>query len=381
MSDALRVLIVEDNEDDATLLLMELRRGGFDPRPTRVETPGELRDALRAGAWDIVISDYSLPRFAAPEALAVVQESGVEVPFIIVSGTVNEELAVDSLKRGASDFVSKGNLTRLNPAVRRELAAQIEHRERRRLETQLRQAQKMEAIGQLAGGVAHDFNNLLQIIASYTDLLLAATDESDPRREDMLIIRGAADGATSLARQLLAFGRKQVLAPQVVDLNALVRETERLLRRTIGQNIEFVEALEDSLARVKVDPLQVKQILINLVVNARDAMPKGGKVRFETANVAFDEAYASMNPGVKPGAYAGLFVSDTGTGMDPETKSRVFEPLFTTKAPGQGTGLGLSTVFGIVQQSGGHVTVESELGRGSTFQVFFPRTSDEAPGG
>ncbi len=373
MTDVLRVLVVEDNEDDATLLLMELRRGGFEPKATRVETPEALRETLLGATWDIVISDYSMPRFEAPQALAVVQESGVEIPFIIVSGTVNEELAVASLKRGASDFISKGNLTRLNPAVRRELAAMVEHKERRRLETQLRQSQKMEAIGQLAGGIAHDFNNLLAIITSYTELVIASTPAADPRHDDMLAIRDAADRAKALARQLLAFGRKQVLAPKLVDLNDLVRESERLLRRTIGQHIAFVEALEEPLAPVRVDPGQVSQILINLVVNARDAMPSGGTVRFETANVVFDDAYAAKNPGVKPGHYVGVSVADTGTGMDDETKSKVFEPLFTTKPVGEGTGLGLSTVFGIVQQSGGHVTVESELGRGTTFQVFLPR--------
>ncbi len=373
MTDVLRVLVVEDNEDDATLLLMELRRGGFDPRATRVETPEALREALLGGPWDIVISDYSMPRFEAPQVLSVVQESGVEIPFIIVSGTVNEELAVASLKRGASDFISKGNLTRLNPAVRRELAAMVEHRERGRLEAQLRQSQKMEAIGHLAGGVAHDFNNLLAIILSYTELVMSSTPKADPRHEDMQAIRDAAERARSLAKQLLAFGSKQVLAPKVVDLNDLVREAERLLRRTIGQHIAFVEAFEEPLARVRVDPGQVSQILINLVVNARDAMPKGGTVRFETANVLLDDAYAAKNPGVKPGPYVGVFVADTGTGMDAETKAKVFEPLFTTKPVGEGTGLGLSTVFGIVKQSGGHVTVESELGRGTTFRVFLPR--------
>lgn len=378
MSEPLRILVVEDNEDDATLLSLELRRGGFAPAMTRVETPEAMREELATGTWDIVVSDYSLPRFAAPEALAVLKESGVEVPFIIVSGTVNEELAVDSLKRGASDFISKGNLTRLNPAVRRELATMVEHRERRRLEGLLQQSQKMEVLGLLAGGIAHDFGNLLTVITSSTHLALSITDDEDPRRPDLLSISEAADRGTAMVKQLLAFGRRQELTPRVIDLNAIVHDTATLMRRAISRAIEFEEALDGSLSPVRVDPSQMNQVLMNLVVNARDAMPNGGTLRFETSNVALDDDYAAHNPGVVPGSYVGLFVSDTGTGMDAQTKARAFEPLFTTKRD-KGTGLGLSTVFGIVRQSGGHVTVESEIGRGTTFQVFLPRASADAP--
>jgi signal transduction histidine kinase len=380
---ALRVLVVEDCEDDAVLLLRELRRGGFEPQSRRVETAEAMSAALREQTWDVIVSDYSLPRFAAPEALALANESGLGVPFIIVSGTVNEEIAVDSLKRGASDFIAKGNLARLVPAMRRELAVAAEHRERRRLEAQLRQSQKMEAIGQLAGGIAHDFNNLLAVITSYSELLIDGMPGDDERRDDLHEIRRAAERATALTRQLLAFSRRQVLLPTVVDLNAAVRDLERMLRRAIGRDIEFEAALDDTIGRVRVDLGQLDQILINLAVNARDAMPSGGKLRFATANVALGPEYAAANPGVTAGDYVAVYVSDTGVGMDAETLARAFEPFFTTKEVGKGTGLGLSTVFGIVRQSGGHVAVESAVGRGTTFQVYLPRIAegDAAPDG
>ena len=372
----LRLLLVEDCESDAMLLLRELRRGGFEPRWRRVETPEAMLEALRDETWDAVVSDYSMPRFAAPAALALLKESGLDVPFIIVSGTVNEEIAVDSLKRGAADFISKGKLTRLVPAMRRELAVTAEHRERRRLEAQLRQSQKMEAIGQLAGGIAHDFNNLLAVITSYSELLIDGLDEGDSRRDDLHEIRRAAERATALTRQLLAFSRRQVLQPTVVDLNAAVRDLERMLRRAIGSTIAFEAALDESIGRVRVDLGQLDQILINLAVNARDAMPGGGTLRFATANVTLGDDYAVEYPGVVPGDYVVVYVSDTGVGMDADTRARAFEPFFTTKAVGKGTGLGLSTVFGIVQQSGGHVTVDSVVGRGTTFQVYLPRIAD-----
>ena len=370
---ALRVLVVEDSEVDAQLLLRELQRGGFEPQARRVETAEAMQAALRGQTWDVIVSDYSLPRFTAPAALALLTESGLDVPFIIVSGTVNEEIAVDSLKLGASDFISKGNLTRLVPAMRRELAAAALHRERLRLEAQLRQSQKMEAIGQLAGGIAHDFNNLLAVITSYSELLIETFPTTDERRDDLLEIRRAAERATALTRQLLAFSRRQVLQPTVVDLNAAVRELERMLRRTIGSDIEFEAALDGTLGRVQVDPGQLDQILINLAVNARDAMPSGGRLRFETANVTLTATDTRENPGMTPGDYVALYVSDTGVGMDAETRARAFEPFFTTKEAGKGTGLGLSTVFGIARQSGGYVTVTSALGQGTTFQVYLPR--------
>jgi len=246
------------------------------------------------------------------------------------------------------------------------------------LEEQLRQAQKMEAVGRLAGGVAHDFNNLLMAMTGYADLLLRAMRQDDPHRRYVGEIQKAAHRAAALTQQLLAFSRKQVLSPKILDLNTSVIDIERMLRRLIGEDVELVTDLAPDLGLVKVDPHQVDQVILNLVVNARDAMPKGGKLTIRTANVYLDEQFAKTHPEGASGEYVMLSVSDTGCGMDPDTLSRIFEPFFTTKPMGKGTGLGLSTVYGIVRQSGGQIDVESEVGKGSTFRIYLPRVSEPA---
>ncbi len=249
--------------------------------------------------------------------------------------------------------------------------------ERRQLEEQFRQAQKMESVDRLAGGLAHDFNNLLTVIGGHAELLHERLRTDDPLRQRVDVIQEAADHAADLTKQLLAFSRKQVLAPVVLDLNAVVAEIEPMLCRLIGEDIDLVAALARGLGSVRADPAQVKQILINLAVNARDAMPQGGKLTIETRDVALDESYARLHPDVPAGTYVLLAVTDTGVGMDDATRSRIFEPFFTTKAPGIGTGLGLATVYGIVKQSGGSISVYSEPGRGTAFKVYLPRV--EAP--
>lgn len=265
-------------------------------------------------------------------------------------------------------FIENGKLVRV-------WGTQRDVTDQRHLEEQFRQAQKMEAVGQLAGGIAHDFNNLLTAILGNTQLLLRDLPPGDSKRGDVEEIRKASERAASLTRQLLAYSRRQMLQPEVLDLNGVVGEMDKMLRRLIGEHIALVTVLAPDLGRVRADPNQIEQVLVNLAVNARDAMPDGGQLTIETANIELDEAFAKEHLGSKAGAYALLAITDTGTGMDANVRAHLFEPFFTTKDVGKGTGLGLATVYGIVKQSDGYISVYSEPGHGSSFKIYLPRLS------
>ena len=377
---ALRALIADDSENDVLLLLRVLRKAGYEPVYERVWTAPAMKAALQRQAWDIVISDYEMPNFGGFEALQLLKESGHDLPFILVSAVISEETAVAAMKAGAHDYIMKRNLARLAPAIERELreaqtrvARKAAEAALRQSEEQLRQVQKIEAMGRLAAGVAHDFNNILTAITGHSEFLLRQLDADDPRRKNAEQIEKAAYRAAGLTRQLLIFSRKQVIEPRVLNLNAVILNIKKMLCRLIGEDIEFCTLLDPAAGHIKADPGQIEQVIMNLAVNARDAMPNGGKLTVTTANTTLDKNHLKKFPDMGAGDYVMLAIADTGTGMSEEVKAHLFEPFFTTKPSGKGTGLGLATCFGIVKQNTGHIDVHSELGSGTTFKIYFPQ--------
>jgi len=356
---------------NAALVQFTLENAGIPCAITRVENRHDFVSMLERNDIDLILSDFSLPAFDGISAAKIVRAGWPDLPVIMVSGTLGEELAIDSLKSGATDYVLKERLARLAPAVRRAMQEVEERIERRRLAAQFIEAQKMEVIGQLAGGVAHDFNNILAVVIGYSDLIAADLGADHPLHKYTEEIRHVSERATGLTRQLLVFSRKQTVQPIVLDLNVAVKELSKMLRRLIDENIDMTVIPEKEIGRIKADSGYIGQVLLNLVINARDAMPNGGKLTIATSNVTLDEN--DTRTGAIPGDYVMLSVGDTGTGMTEEVKARMFEAFFTTKPSGKGTGLGLATCQTIVQQSGGHIDVSSAVGKGTTFKIYFPR--------
>ncbi len=496
--------MLEDSAADAALILRELTQAGFQLDHALVDTERDYL-AVLSPSFDVILADYNIGSYSAPAALAALRARQIDVPFIVVSGSIGEEAAIELLSSGAADYLLKDRLTRLSQAIVRAIderrlrkakreaeralvlaeermrfaveasrvgiweadlrtgvvtwSEMLEHMhglptggfagttqafmdlvepadrgeiervvrvaasqqsdasviyrtrwpdgsmhwiaasgrptrdenglpvraagiaqdvtERVRLEDQYRQAQKMEAIGQLAGGIAHDFNNLLTAIDGYCMLMAESMDADSPHQAHLAEVRRAADRATGLTRQLLAFSRRQILETRVLDLRESLKSLVPMLKRLIGENVEVIVRESHHPGRIKADPGQIEQVILNLAINARDAMPTGGRLTLHLSSDVLRVADARSGAAIVPGRYALLEVSDSGHGMDAAVQARIFEPFFTTKQKGKGTGLGLSTVYGIVKQSGGYIWVDSEPGRGTSFKIFLPHV-DEA---
>jgi signal transduction histidine kinase len=345
-----------------------------------VDTSHDLRSALNERRFDIVISDHNMPGFSGDDALAMVRRFSPDLPFIVVSGTRGEEHAVEVMRAGANDFIVKTRLHRLAPVVERELeASELRARERETLAAleesrrQLAESQRLEGIGRLAGGVAHDFNNLIGAILSYADLVQQALPEEDKRRADVEEIKRASRRAAELTRQLLTFSRQQMEKRSSLQLNQVINNSVGLVQGVVGNGVDIDLDLRPELWNIRAERLQIEQVLMNLAANARDAMPEGGRLTFSTDNVVVAPSERTTRP-PEPGEYVQLRAADSGVGIPQELQAKIFEPFFTTKEVGKGVGLGLATIYGIVRQSGGYIYVDSSVGRGTTFTIFFPRS-------
>ncbi|HEX3718276.1 MAG TPA: response regulator [Verrucomicrobiae bacterium] len=364
---------MEDDPADTELVREKLMEEGICHTLERVASLTDFVLAQESHQFDLVLSDFALPGFDGLSALKILRERSADMPFIIVSGMMGEEVAIEALKSGATDYVLKHRLSRLGPTVRRAIQEAEKENERNRLEKQFVEAQKMEVIGHLAGGVAHDFNNIIGVIMGYSDLISQTLQPEDHNREHVETIRHAAERAGGLTRQLLVFSRRQAVQPTVLDLNQVLGDLDKMLRRLIDEKIAMTMALEKEIWHVKADSGYVGQVLMNLVVNARDAMPNGGELRIQTKNATLDCSNGIVHADAPAGEYVALSVTDTGTGMTDEVKARLFEAFFTTKPKGKGTGLGLATCQTIVKQCNGFIGLQSEVGKGTTFNVLFPR--------
>lgn len=380
----LRVLHLESNRHLSDRIETMLTDGGIPCVIRRIESRAAFTSALTEGEVDLILAEFILPWLDGQSALELARTLASDVPVIFVSATLQGKQSIEQLYRGATDCIPKNELDRLVPSVRRILREQQERAARARAESalleseaQFRQVQKLEAVGRLAGGLAHDFNNLLTIIMGQSQVLLSEMDPNDPLRSRVEEMHKAGDRARILIRQLLTFSRKQPSQAKVLSLNTVLVDFEPMLGRLIGDDIQLTLRPSVDDLKVKTDPAWLEQVVMNLVVNAKDAMPEGGKLTIETTGVDLDHAPLYHISPITPGAYVRLSVADSGSGMTPEVQSHVFEPFFTTKEEGKGTGLGLSTVFGIVTQSGGGLDVTSKIGEGTRFDVYLPRVENE----
>ena len=367
----LKILHLEDNAKDAALIQSIIEADNLSAEIVLVDNREDFVSALKE-RYDLILADLTLPAFDGLNALALARKMTPETPFIFVSGTLGEDQAVETVKSGATDYVLKDQLSRLVPSIHRALREVEEHKARKRLEEQLFQSQKLDALGRLAGGIAHDFNNQLTVINGFVDIALGRLPDDHPVRKDLQEIKNAGERSSNLTRQLLSFTRRPTEEKKLIDLNELIVNMDKMLKRLVGEMILVSTIPDPAGGFVYVDPSQIEHVLVNLVVNARDAMPSGGKLIIETSEVVLDHDYVAAHPSVKPGKYVMLAVSDTGTGMSDEVKRHLFEPFFTTKAKDKGTGLGLATSHAVIKQNGGHIGVYSENGKGTTFKIYLP---------
>jgi len=387
-----RILYIERSEADIDLTAEYLAEHAPHLQLDIVRSASEGLEVLQRTPVDLVLVDLRMPGLHTLDFLRQLRQRNQSVPVVVVTGRGDETTAVAALKLGAYDYICKreGYLTQVPYAIdnaidrfhlaqlNRRLQAELAERERAEAERahlaeQLQQAQKIESLGRLAGGISHDFNNLLTVITGHADLMLEKLAPDTPLRDNVKNMIAATRRASDLTRQLLTFSRRQVLQPRVMDLNESIRESTSMLSRLLSEPVELVTILDPHLGHVQADPSQLNQLLVNLAVNARDAMPRGGRLTIETHNVSIDEQDAQRHTSFRPGSYVMLAVSDTGIGIDNDVLPHIFEPFFTTKEHGKGTGLGLSTVYGIVKQSDGWIWVYSEVGHGTTFKIYLPR--------
>lgn len=378
----IRILLVDDDEDDYLItrdLLDDISRSRF--ALDWASTYEKATECISKNIHDIYLVDYRLGPYSGLELLRWAMADGCKVPIILLTGQGDHRVDIEAMEAGAADYLVKGQI---NPQVlERSIRYAIERRraqdERLQLETELRQAQKMEAIGHMAGGIAHDFNNVLTAILSYASLARRHVEPEHPVYSKLIGIEESSQRAANLTHQLLAFARRQVVAPRTLNLNDVVLNLDKLLRRLINADIELQTIPGENINYVKVDPGQIEQVLVNLVVNARDAMPDGGKLTVWIGNKTLNEQYAQQHVDVVPGDYVCLGVEDTGMGMTDSVRARIFDPFFTTKEPGKGTGLGLATCYGIVKQNGGHIEVISKPDAGTKFHIYLPAITSFVP--